>query len=71
MGPTENLKDTHVQCGAASGVRPGVWAVLQHALRWIDLLVADLKGRGAALRSGTFNHARHVIQHISHPRFVR
>jgi hypothetical protein len=25
-------------------------AVLGHALRWIDLLVADLKGRGAALR---------------------
>ena len=25
-------------------------AVLRHALRWIDLLVADLKGRGAALR---------------------
>jgi hypothetical protein len=25
-------------------------AVLSHALRWIDLLVADLKGRGAALR---------------------
>ena len=25
-------------------------SVLEHALRWIDLVVADLKGRGAALR---------------------
>ena len=44
--------------GGVSGLAPTVLAVataapqvvLNHALRWIDLLVADLKGRGAALR---------------------